>query len=546
MKRFFEGFQQFFNPLSPAQRVMFVGMVFSIVVFLGGIFYWALQPDYALLFGSVDAESAQEIIAQLDEQGVQYKLEGDGRSIYVESDKVHELRLKLASEGMASSDVKGYELFDSNALGMTDFMQQVNNKRALEGELARSVNSLEQVDYSRVHLVLPERSPFQQTSEKASASVILTLKGGQRLKADQIDGITALIAGSVEGLDASSVTILDQNGNQLTNGLDSASEFASGNSQMQLRQKTEAYLTERGQTMLDRVLGVGNSILRVSVEHDFDKLVRESDLIDPDSRLIMSEEKKSDTQSDETLQQVPIDEFTPVDQRGETVVTSRRENESTTQSRNYEVNKTREVFEKTQGDIKRLTASVLLNYKQSVEVDEEGNEAITQEPYTPQEIQEFSEMVRLALGVNYRRGDELSISQVQFFDPTGNTPEVSFFDHPSAWNLILRWGLILMSFIAIVVLLFSIKKRISIPESQVTFGLPGGNINQAAFQPASPDNIPDVDDDEFEDFIDKKLSGKARKQLEQKAYVMEEIKDFVELKPSESAQVMKALMTNDE
>ncbi len=546
MKRFFEGFQQFFSPLTAAQRVMFVGLVVTIVVFLGGIFYWALQPDYALLFGSVQPESAQEIITQLDEQGVQYKLEGDGRSIYVESDKVHELRLQLASDGLGSSDVQGYELFDSNALGMTDFMQQVNNKRALEGELARSVNSLEQVEYSRVHLVMPERSPFQQTSERASASVILTLKGGQRLQPDQIDGITALIAGSVEGLEAASVTILDQNGNQLTSGMDASSDFASGNLQMQLRQKTESYLTERGQTMLDRVLGVGNSILRVSVEHDFDKLVRESDLIDPDSRLIINEEKKSDIQSDETLQQVPVDEFTPVDQRGETVVTSRRENESTTQTRNYEVNKTREVFEKTQGEIKRLTASVLLNYKQSVETDEDGNEVEAQEPYTEEEIQEFREMMRLALGIDMRRGDELSISQVQFFDPTGDPSEISFFDHPSAWNLILRWGLIFASFIAIVALIFSIKKRLGTSEPQVMFGLPGGDPSQGAFQPASPDSLQDMDEEEYEDFIDKKLSGKTRKQLEQKAYVMEEIKDFVELKPSESAQVMRALMTNDE
>lgn len=546
MNRFFEGFQRFFNPLNTAQRVMFVGMVITIIAFVGTIFYWALQPDYALLFGSVEAESAQEIVAQLDEQGVRYKLEGGGRSIYVESDKVHELRLQLASEGLGRSDVKGYELFDSNALGMTDFMQQVNNKRALEGELARSVNSIEQVEYSRVHLVLPERSPFQQTSEQASASVILTLNGGQRLKPAQIDGITALIAGSVEGLDATAVTILDQNGNQLTNGMDGASDFASGNLQMQLRQKTEAYLTERGQTMLDRVLGTGNSILRISVEHDFDKLVRESDLIDPDSRLIINEEKKSDVQSDETLQQVPIDEFTPVDERGETVVTSRRENESTTQSRNYEVNKTREVFEKTQGEIKRLTASVLLNYKQAVEADEEGNEVVVEEPYSPEEIQEFREMVRLALGINVRRGDELSISQIRFFDPAVDVSGENFFDHPSAWNLMFRWSLILLSFLAIVALIFSIKKRLGVAEPEVMFGLPGGDLNQGAFQPGSPDGLQDMNEEEYEDFIDKKLSGKARKQLEQKAYVMEEIKDFVELKPSESAQVMRALMTNDE
>lgn len=547
MNRFFESFQQFFSPLSAAQRTMFTGLVLALVIFVGLLFYWTLQPDYSLLFGSIQTDSAQQIIEVLDEQGIKYKLEEGGRSIYVESDKVHELRIQLASEGFgSSSDVKGYELFDSNALGMTDFMQQINNKRALEGELARSVNSLDQVEFSRVHLVLPERSPFQQTSSEATASVILNLKGGQRLKPEQIDGITALIAGSVEGLEASSVTILDQSGKQHTNGLDSSSDYGSGNLQMQLRQKTETYLTERGQTMLDRVLGGGNSILRVSVEHDFDRLVRESDLIDPDSRMIISEERRSDTNNDETLQQVPVDEFTPVDRRGETVVTSRRDNESTTQTRNYDMNKTREVFEKTQGEIKRLTASVLLNYKQNVETDENGNEVLASEPYQPEEIQEFREVVRLALGIQSERGDELSISQIRFHDPTAVDTYGDFMNQPAFWNDIFRWGLILASFLAIVALIYSIKKRLGAGEPEVMFGLPGRDFENIPLTEKEQQSLEDMSEEEVEDFIDKKLSGKARKQLEQKTYVMEEIKDFVELKPSESAQVLRTLMTIEE
>lgn len=546
MNSFLEGFRQFFSPLSTAQRVMFVGIAVVLIGSVTALFYWTLQPNYALLFGSVQPDSAQEIVTQLEERGVKYKVEAGGRSIYVESDMVHELRLELASQGMGQTEMKGYELFDSNSLGMTDFMQQVNNKRALEGELARSVSSLEQVETARVHLVLPERSPFEQTSQEASASVILKLKNTNGLKADQIDGITALIAGSVEGLESEAVTILDQAGNQLTNGLNGSSEVASGNLQMQLRQKTEAYLTERGQTMLDRVLGMGNSILRVSVEHDFDRLVRESDLIDPDSRMVISEERRSDLQSDESLQQVPVDEFTPVDQRGETVVTSRRENESTTQSRNYEVNKTREVFEKTQGEIKRLTASLLLNHKRMVETDEEGNETVNYEPYSQQEIEEFREIVSLALGINESRGDELSISQIQFFDPIMEDTGGDMLTDPRSWELMIRWGLVLIAFLITLALIFSIKKRLQTEELQVGFGLPpSGDLERLQTADGGAPQLEEMNDEEIEDFIDSKMSGKARKQLQQKAYVMEEIRDFVELKPLDAAKVMRALMTSD-
>lgn len=545
MSRFIESFQQFFGPLNPAQRTMFIGMVAAIILIVGFLFYWALKPDYTLLFGSLHNESAKEIVEQLDEKGIKYRIDDGGRSIYVSGSEVHQLRMELASVSSSQSETNGYELFDENSLGMTDFMQQVNKKRALEGELARSINSLDQVEFSRVHLVLPERTPFQESTVKASASVILNMKQGKKLDKEQVEGISSLIAGSVEGLDASAITVLDQAGNRLTENTDADSDFASGNMQMKMRQKTESYLTERGQTMLDRVLGSGNSILRVSAEHDFDKLLRESDLIDPDSRIIISEERRSEVQNNEGMQQVPIDEFTPIDQRGETVVTSRNDNESTSQIRNYEINKTREVFEKTQGEIERLSASVLLNYKQNREVNEEGNEVMVAEPYSQEEIEEFREVVRLALGMNSERGDELTITQIQFHDPTNVDSYGMLTDQPTPWNNIFRWGLILASFLGIVALIYSIRKRLGTEEPDVTMSLPKPaepDLDQLSLTDEEKESMDEMSEEEVEDFIDKKLAAKSRKQLEQKAYVMEEIKDFVELKPAEAAQVVRSLM----
>ncbi|WP_340103511.1 flagellar basal-body MS-ring/collar protein FliF [Rhodohalobacter sp. 8-1] len=546
MSNLTDSFQQFFGPLNNAQRTLFVGMVTAVVIVMGLVFYWALKPDYSLLFGSLRPEAAQEVITQLEEQGVEYRIEGEGSSIMVPSSDVHQLRMKLASVSSTNSEVQGYELFDANSLGMTDFMQQVNKKRALEGELSRSINSFDQVDYSRVHLVLPERSPFERSAVEASASVIITLQQGKRLEKDQVNGISALIAGSVEGLNTESITILDQAGNRLSAPSDGTGDFASGNLQMQLRKTTESYLTERGQTMLDRVLGNGNSILRVSAEHDFDRLVRESDFIDPESRLLISEDRRSETNNEENLQQVPVDEFTPIDQRGESVVVSRRDNETSSQTRNYEVNKTREVYEKTQGEIKKLSASVLINYKQILQTNEEGEEVMVAEPYAPEEIEEFGSVVRTALGMSEDRGDQLTITQIQFHDPTSVDSYGYYNEQPTPWNEIFRWVLILASFFTIVMLIMNIRKRMGQEEPEVAMSLPPTpekNMDELELTDEEKQSLEGMSDEEAEDFIDKKLTDKSRKQLEQKAYVMEEIKDFVELKPAEAAHVIRAMMT---
>lgn len=542
-----ENFQEFFGPLSPAQRTMFVGLIASIFIFVGIILYWALKPDYTLLFGSLDPDTATELVEELETKGIKYQLQNSGRSIYVPSENVHELRMQLATTGRMHSDIKGYELFDENALGMTDFMQQVNKKRALEGELARSISSLNQVEHARVHLVLPERTPFQNASVEASASVMLNLKSGQRLQPDQVEGMTALIAGSVQGLNPDAVVVLDQAGNRLTDGIQSQSDFASGNVQMQLRQNVESYLTERAQTMLDRALGPGNSLLRVSVEHDFDRLVRESDLIDPDSRTIVSEERRSDQTTDETSQQVPFDEFTPVNQRGETAIVNNKMNESVTQVRNYEVNTTREIFEKSQGELKRISASVLLNHKQTIQENENGEMVSVSEPYTMEEVNEFREVVRVALGIQPARGDELTITQIQFHDPMADDYQGLYDTQPTPWSEIIRWSIILITFLVIIFLVNGIRKRMDLGESEVTVRKLSSENSDTVSLPLSQEGKPeDMTEEEYEDFIDKKLSGQAKKQLEQKAYVLEEIRDFVELKPNEAAQVVRAIMSNDE
>ncbi|MBO6586858.1 MAG: flagellar M-ring protein FliF [Gracilimonas sp.] len=545
MNKYVESFQEFFGPLSNAQRAMFVVLMLVVLTIIGGVFYWSQQEENVLLFGSLQPEVAQEIVTELNNRGINYELQESGRAIYVASDKVHELRLELAPMGGSFSDVKGYELFDTNALGMTDFMQQVNKKRALEGELARSINSLEQVEFSRIHLVLPERSPFEDVSVEASASVILNLKKGQALKKEQIEGITSLIAGSVEGLESANVTVLDQAGNRLTDEIDYESELAFGSSQMQLRQKTEAYLTERGQSMLDRVLGAGNSILRVSVEHDFDRVVRESDLIDPDSRTVISEEKREQTNNDEVMEPV-AGNVTNNNQTGSVVVASNN-NGSTVQTRNYEVNRTREVFEKTQGELKMVSASVLLNYKQRFEEGEEGEQTLVSEPYSEQEVEEFKEVVKVALGIQDSRGDQLTVKQVEFFDKHPIDSGDFFTGQPTFTNNILRWSLIGITFVVVILLINSLKKKSGIDELRTMSNFEAGDqLEGGEKQGSLPGESSAANQLEGAEGNPGTEGEEQAKQLPEKKYNKDEIVNFVELKPAEAAQVMRAMIASEE
>jgi flagellar M-ring protein FliF len=538
MSSFVEKFKEFLEPLSAAQRTLFFGLIGAILIFAGTVFYWALSPSYTLLFGSLEQDAAQQIVTELDERGVNYELDNGGKSIYVPGERVDQLRLELAPLGAPQSDMKGYELFDNNSLGMTDYMQQLNNKRALEGELSRSVNSLQQVKSSRIHLVLPERSPFQETTVKASASVLLTLKRGERLDKTRVEGITSLIAGSVEGLEAKDVTVVDHAGNRLTDDKQGNSGFASEESWMKSEQKAENYLTHRGQTMLDRVLGPGNSIVRVSVDQNFDSLVRESNKIDPESRTLISEQRDEQVQTQEGSELVPMDEFTPVNDRGETSVISSSENESSSRTRNYEVSETKEVYKKAQGEITNISASVLINHKQIESVNEEGETVYETEPYSDEELQEFREVITSALGIQAKRGDKITIRQVEFWEPGQQTPRGQFVDGTWPWSRVLRWAVIFVTLGLIAWLLFGIRRQMS-GQQGLALQSPFGGDGQEVFTDGKMD--PELQGMNKEELMGEEENEEMRA-IEGKKYDMEEIVNMVDMKPEKAAKIVRAML----
>jgi flagellar M-ring protein FliF len=538
--------QEFFGVMNSAQKVMF-GLLLSLVIIISGaIFFWAQQDEQVLLFGNLNSDNANAIVQKLDEKNIDYQISNGGNAIYVPSDKVHALRLELASYGGGNTDSKGYELFDSQSLGMTDFMQQVNQKRALEGELQRSINSLTQVKNSRIHLVLQERSPFEESSVEASASVILTLEPGNRLSNNQTAGIASLISGSVEGLSPNSVVILDQLGNRLSDDADRDSGGDMGNIQMQIKQKSEAYLTEKGQSMLDRVLGAGNSIVRVSVEHDFQKVMREIDSFDPDSRIIISETNSDQTTEDIDREQINATDYTPVEYMDEALVIGQNNIESSTQSRNYEVSREKRYIEETQGEITDITASILLNQKVEQSLDGNGEPVTVPIPYTEDQLNNFRNLLARALGIEADDGgsieDKIAVSQIEFeYSPYRENIDYQN-NQPSDFSDIIRWSLIAVSMLLVAFLTNNVRKNFtgSVMQTTSDFQMANNEIGGA------PDvaSLPEQNLDQPQQMEQPALEGESQASKQNTDAIKDEIEKLFVSQPSKASEVARMMFEN--
>jgi len=563
MESFLESTRKFFEPLSTPQKFLFGLLATIIIGSMAALLLWAARPDYALLFGSLNSQSAQTIVEELKDDGIDYKLENNGTSILVPQNQVHELRLKYASSGNVGQNFTGYELFDSSTLGMTEFMQRVNMKRALEGELSRTITALSQVEFARVHLVLPERSPFQESDVEATASVIVNMKPNQKLKQQQIEGISSLVSGSVQQLSGENVTILDQNGNRLSNNELMSEQFAGSSAQMKVQKNVENYLMNKAQTMLDRVLGTGNSIVRVSTKHDFEQIERESRIIDPDSRIIISEEKKTDRSSTTNGQPIEFDEFTPPALRGETITTSTQTEETDTKVRNYEVNTATETYKKPVGELTQLSASVLLNHQKKILEDVNGRDSVVYTPYSQQQLAEIRDIVASAIGYSPQRGDQLTVSQFRFDDTRQDLfreQQVNY-QEQIQYNQYLRWGIILLAVLASIMLFYAVMRRMfpdAVPplfmQREIEGGKEGEKKSLSAAKKKALEDAGDMAEgeeletelDEKTDMYRSKLSPEAKRRLKMKSKMFSEIKNFSEFKPDEAASLARSMMVKED
>ncbi|MCB2198261.1 flagellar M-ring protein FliF [bacterium] len=524
-----------FANLSIGQKIVLIAVVAGGLLGLYGIVYWAGTPDYVPLFSNLPAEDAGKVVDWLDENGIEYRLEQGGSRVLVSRDSQYEARIQLAQEGLPSKRSTGFEIFDQTNLGMSEFVQKLNFRRALEGELSRTIESLDEIDQARVHIVLPEQALFREKEKEPTASVAMKLRSG--LSQPQVQGITHLLASAVEGLEPNRVTIIDARGNILSNMSDRDPLMALSTTQLQLKQTVEQNLTEKVQSMLNQLLGHDKSIVRVSTDLDFTRSETMSELFDPELTAVRSEELNETTRTSEK-QEAAGGADSGQSQAG----TTDQANESNSVT-NYEVSKTISTTTSQSGGIKRITASVIIDGAYEQVEDADGNATMEYRDRTPREMQMITEAVRGALGVNEDRGDEVSVINIAFQAPPSNLiPE------DTIWTWLQRFGpdILRNLLLAAAVLggLFYVRNLLSkssqaareVWERRIA-ALPGGKQSLAALPGAIGEGgemlaLPDIDSELPSEVIE-------ANQLQQ------QIVDFAGERPEVAARLLKTWLVDE-
>jgi len=400
LKAFFKSIGSWVGQMTPSQVMMLFGVVAGSIVGLVLIVGWLNTVDYARLYSNISDDEAGEIITFLEDSKIPYELADGGSTISVPSDQVYKTRISLASSGLPRGGSIGYSIFDQNNLGMTDFLQNLNFRRALEGELTRTIMQLAEVSAARVHIVIPKDRLFKEDQKDATASVVLKLKGNNGLSKSQLAGISHLVASSVEGLTPSNITIVDYNGDLLSSGRDDNVLAGLSSSQLEVRKQVESYLENKSESMLGGVLGAGKAVVRVTADLNFQQIERTSETFDPNAPSIRSEErvKSSNTTSD----------------KAEEYSESSAEDNSETLVTNYELNKTVEHIVNAIGTIDRLSVAVMIDGTYTPVENDNGETEMIYEPRTQEELDRLASIVKSSIGFNQQRNDQIEMVNIGF------------------------------------------------------------------------------------------------------------------------------------
>jgi flagellar M-ring protein FliF len=391
--------------VSIVQKALLISIALAVVL-VGGLFaYWAQMPDMKVLYSGLDPEEASKITDKITERGIVYKLNSSGTTIYVPKQHVTQLRLDMAKEGLPDSGQKGYGIFDDEKVGISPFVQNVNLKRALQEELAKSIQMIDGVTHVRIHIVSPENTFFSSQKSQTSASIVLRLKPGYILSQSNVAAISHIVTGSVEGLKAENVTIVDSQGHLLS--IQSDDQMAGGAGTVaDYRERVEHNLAAKVQDLLTTVLGPGRAMVKISAEVDMSSSNVAKEVYDEGKRVATKEEITNESEIENKGGAA----------EGETVPGNSRKNESIVTE--YAVPKTVQQTVELAGEIKSLTvaAFVDLSPAEKPAATEEGQPAATETAGPIMEITEIQEIIKKAVGPKLAE-DGLKVVDVKFNRP---------------------------------------------------------------------------------------------------------------------------------
>ncbi|MBT6626750.1 MAG: flagellar M-ring protein FliF [Gemmatimonadetes bacterium] len=443
--------------------VLVIAVVYGLMSLTGGDEDW----DAQILYADLDYSEAAEISTRLNAVGMPFKLTDDASTIVVPDDKVREMRLMLAAEGFPRSGRMGYEIFDDTQLAMTDFLQDINKVRALQGELEETLSGIDGVNTARVHLVIPEESLFTKEQNPVTAAVNLTLGGRTALKPQQVDAIVNLVAASVEGLHNSQIVIVDQEGTMLTEEHDPLAQAA--NKQFRMQQKVEHVLEKKVQSLMDEVIGSGRSKVRINVVLDFSQRHTDEVLFDPPSgsQIVISEETNERQSAEQGSEENAV--------------------------RNYEVNRTVRNIIGSIGEISRLNMALTVDQTKVI-IGEDGR-AIEQ-TRSADEIDNLAALAQQAIGYDELRGDAVTV----FAMPFDKSQEIQARDEAIADDRKQFWtGIainvakvlgILAALITLRFIIQAIGRGVGVEEDIEVLGEVAGDVEEEDFErPETPHDI---------------------------------------------------------
>lgn len=420
---------QRYTELPPARKLGLAVALAAAIALIVGMLLWSRAPEYRVLFSNLSERDGGAVIATLQQMNVPYRTEAGG-AILVPADQVYDLRFRLAGQGLPRGGAVGFELMDAAKLGMTQFQEQVAYQRGLEGELARTIQSLGPVESARVHLAIPKPSVFVRDQQKPSASVMVSLYAGRNLDPAQVNAIVHLVSSSVPGLSPASVTVVDQAGNLLSGRPETSGTQGLNATQLDYLRQVEDYYARRIEAIVAPIVGAGNVRAEVRADLDFSHSEFTSETYKPnptaDAQAIRSQQTVEDSSSGAAAaagvpgafsNQPPGPASAPLTapaganagptagQGGGATTSSRRES-----TVNFELDKTIRHVKEPLGRVKRLSVAVVVNYRS---VAGEGGQAVAK-PLSPQELTQINSLVREAVGYSQERGDTVNVVNAAF------------------------------------------------------------------------------------------------------------------------------------
>jgi flagellar M-ring protein FliF len=394
-------------PLS--RKLALAGVVLISTVLFGILIFQGKTADYQLLYANLTENDAGPVVEWLKAENIPYQLKNNGRNIWIPASILHETRLNLAANGLPAGSGVGFEVFDKQSFALTDYVQKVNFTRALQGELSRTIASLDPVDTARVHLALPEKRLFKDQQKPATASVIVSLSKGKTLDEKQVQGIIHLVAGSISGLIPENISVIDSNGVVLDSGRQEDQDELLSVDMLAYQQEVEHRLEMRAQDLLDKTMGKDKAMVRVSATLDFAKVEKTEEFFDGDEPVIRSEQVNQEQSGMPAAGGIPGVQSnlqgTTLQQSGE------NSSSKTSRTTNYEISKTISKIINPVGTIQQLSVSILVADK-IIPATEENPE--TTAPRSAEELQAMQAMVSVALGLVPDRGDQINVLSMPF------------------------------------------------------------------------------------------------------------------------------------